>query len=211
MKLFSKLRSLFRKNQLDTEMAEEMRLHVELQTERNIKAGVDPDEARYAALRQFGNVASVQERAREGRGWFWLEQMWRDLRQGARLLARTPGTTVLAVLSLAVGIGINTTLFSVMDAAFLRPLPVEEPDHLVKFERPMLSLAEYEQVRGEMKSLTGLAASCRANVLLKGMEGTELAPARAVSTITSNCWASPRRRAGCSLPAVPTDLNPSRC
>jgi len=179
--MIRKLKALFRKGKLDAEMAEEMRAHVGLQTERNIKAGMKLDEAHYAALRQFGNVAAIQEQAREVRGWTWLEQGWQDLRHGCRQLAKTPGTTSLAVLSLAVGIGINTTIFSVMDSAFLRPLPLRDPEGVVKFERPLLSLAEYGQVRSEMKSLSGLVASSRVNLLLKDREGTELLPARAVT------------------------------
>jgi len=181
MNFIRRFQLLFRKGRLDAEMAEEMRLHVELQTERNLKAGLAPDEARYAALRQFGNVAAIQEQVREGRGWIWLEQFIRDLRHGGRQLAKTPGITALAVLSLAVGIGINSTIFSVMDAAFLRPLPLRDPGSVVKFERPLLSLAEFEQVRSEMKSLSGLVASCRFNVLLRDREGAQLLPARVVT------------------------------
>ena len=79
VKFLSKIRALFFKDKLEAEMAEEMRLHIELQTGLNRKAGMEPDEARYAALRQFGNVAVIQEQAREQRGWVWLEQAMQDL------------------------------------------------------------------------------------------------------------------------------------
>ena len=181
MKLLPSLLNLFRRRELDAEMAEEMRHHVELQTERNLKAGMNPEDARYTALRQFGNVASIQEQARAERGWVWLEQIGQDLRHGCRQLAKTPGTTALTALSLAVGIGINTTIFSVMDSAFLRPLPLRDPGSVVKFERPLLNLTEFEQVRSEMKSLSGLVASSRLNLLLKDREGTQMLPARAVT------------------------------
>ena len=105
-----------------------------------------------------------------------------DLRHAFRQLAKTPGFTLLAILSLAVGIGINSTIFSAMDAAFLRPLPVKNPDEIVKFERPMLSFTEYEQVRAEMKSLSMVLASTRRNLLLTGQEQTELVAGRAVSS-----------------------------
>jgi putative ABC transport system permease protein len=105
-----------------------------------------------------------------------------DLRHALRQLAKSPGFTLLAVLSLAVGIGINSTIFSAMDAAFLRPLPVERPDEIVKLERPMLSFTEFEQMRPELTSLSAVAASNRRNLLLMGSERTELLAARSVSS-----------------------------
>ena len=123
MRILRKLRSLFRKKKLDRDMDAEMRTHVEMQTERNIAAGMDADEARYAALRQFGNVASLQERAREQRGWVWLEQLVRDFRFALRMLAKSPGYTCVIIASLALGIGANTVVFSWIQWAILNPLP----------------------------------------------------------------------------------------
>ncbi len=100
-------RALFQKRKLDAEMTEEMRAHVELQTERNIRAGMKPDEARYAALRQFGNVAVIQQEARAQRGWVWLEQFAQDLRFAVRMLWKSPGTTLTTVLTLGLGIGVE--------------------------------------------------------------------------------------------------------
>lgn len=179
------LRNLLRKRRLEAEMAEEMRLHIEMQAERNRSAGMTPDDAHYAAQRQFGNAASLQEQCREqraGRLGVWIEQVGCDFRQGMRQLASTPGTTVLAVLSLAVGIGINSTIFSVMDSAFLRPLPVHDPETIVKFEQPRVTLPEYLSLQAELKSLAGLVASTRGNYVLQGREGSELVPARMVTS-----------------------------
>ncbi len=121
----------FRKDKFETEMADEMRHHVELQTELNIKAGMNAVDARYAALRQFGNVAIIQEQARAVRGWLWLEQFGQDLRYACRQLVRTPGVTLTIVLTLALGIGVNAALFAVYDILALRPLPTRDADGLV--------------------------------------------------------------------------------
>ncbi len=130
MNLLHKHRSLFRKENLDAEMAEEMRHHVELQAELNLKAGMNPDEARYAALRQFGNVASIQEQAREGRGWVWLEQWGKDLGFALRALRHSPGFSSVAVFTLALGIGAGTAVFSLANGILLRSLPVPNPHEL---------------------------------------------------------------------------------
>lgn len=135
MKLLRKFQFHFRNEKLEAEMAEEMRLHVELQTARNIGAGMNPDEARFAALRQFGNVASLQEQAREARGWGWLERTFKDLQFACRQLLKTPGFTLVAVVTLAVGIGLNTAMFSLLNRLFLRPLPFENSAALVHLRR----------------------------------------------------------------------------
>src|SRR5689334_6643160 len=106
MKLFSKLAALFRRQKLDADMAEEMRLHLERRVEENVAAGMSREEARYAALRKFGGVEQAKELAREQRGGVWLEQLWQDLRFAVRGLLRERAFTVVAVLTLAFGIGV---------------------------------------------------------------------------------------------------------
>lgn len=123
MKILHKISTLFRKQKLDAEMSAEMRHHVDLQTELNVAAGMDPDEARYRALRQFGNVPSVQERVREERGWLWLEQLWQDVVYTGRTLAKAPGFAAVAVLTLALGIGVTTAMFSIIYGVLLEPYP----------------------------------------------------------------------------------------
>ena len=131
---FFRLRGLFLKRNLEQELADEIQSHLEMQIEDNQRLGMGTDEARYAALRKFGGVEQVKETYRDRRGLPFVETFLRDLGYGARMLRRTPVITTVAILSLALGIGANTALFSVVDAVLLKTLPVTEPEQLVLFE-----------------------------------------------------------------------------
>lgn len=113
---------LLRRRRLEREMQEEMQAHIELQAEANRARGMETEEARYAALRQFGGVAQVQERCRERRRFGWVEDFGRDLTYAARSLRRAPGFAFVAVVTLAVGIGANSTIFALFDNLLLRPV-----------------------------------------------------------------------------------------
>src|SRR5437870_1209561 len=121
---FSRLLGLVYKNRREAEMAEEMRHHLDLLTERNIAAGMSTDEARNAALRQFGGVEQVKEIAREQRVWRWADEFFQDVRFGARMLRRTPGFSILAILCLTLGIGTNAAVFSWIEGILIRPYPL---------------------------------------------------------------------------------------
>ncbi len=130
MKLFHRVRSLFQKGKLDAEMTEEMRHHVELQTALNLKAGMNPDEARYAALRQFGNVAGIQEQAREQRFGIWLEQLTKDIGFAARSLNRARGFSLTVIGTLVLGIGVATVVFKLVGPAILFAPPYPQSREL---------------------------------------------------------------------------------
>lgn len=112
-------------------MAEEIAEHIALRAEANERAGLTPEEARLAARRSFGGVEQIKERCRDERGWVWLEQLVRDFAQAARTLARARGVTIAAILTLALGLSVNATIFSFVSEVFLRPLPAVQPDRLV--------------------------------------------------------------------------------
>jgi predicted permease len=120
-----------RRQRMMDDLEQDIRAHIEIETQDNIARGMSPEEARYAAMRKFGNVTRVQEDARDVWSFVWLEQLWQDVRFGLRTLLKSPAFTAVAVLTLAFGIGANTAIFSLIDAVMLRSLPVENPAELV--------------------------------------------------------------------------------
>ena len=131
MTLLSRLTALFRKRQLDTRVDDEMLFHLEMQIEENIRRGMTPQEARRQARIASGGLEQAKELHRDVRGIPFVESLFQDLRYAARRLRHSPGFTAAAVLTLALGLSVNATIFGLISAMFLRPLPVRDAERLV--------------------------------------------------------------------------------
>src|ERR1051325_5966087 len=153
-----RLRALFRREKLERELDDELRFHLDREAARNRRDGMSQDDARYAALKSFGPLERSKEECRDARGVQLAHEFLQDLRYGARLLAKNPGVTLIAIVTLALGIGANTAIFSVVNAFLLRPMPYGEPDRLVmvssehRGESIGVSFADYEDWRRDALS-----------------------------------------------------------
>ena len=161
------LRNVLRRRQAEKDLSDEIRAYVEELTERKMLQGLDPVKARRQALVEIGGVDQTIEKVREQRAGFGLHLWWRDVAFAVRGLRRSPGFTILAVVSLALGIGANTAIFSVIDPLLVRRLPVHNPEELVYFTKidpssltPSIyfSYREFEQFRERSRSYSGVFA-----------------------------------------------------
>src|SRR5215468_477064 len=174
MSLLNRIWNTLRSHNLQDELDEEMRLHIDLRTKEFERSGMSRDEARAAAARQFGNKTLQTERARRMDIAGWMETLIADLRYALRQFAHSPGFSAVAILSLALGIGANTAIFSVMNAMLLQNLPVRDPEQLViltnpndsgmwtgmgEGERPFISYPEFLELRDRLTGVSGLFAT----------------------------------------------------
>ncbi|HUI43394.1 MAG TPA: ABC transporter permease [Terriglobia bacterium] len=130
--LFVRVRSLFRRKAVEGELDDELREHFERQVEKHIASGLTPEEARRRTRLEFGGLDQIKEECRDARGVSFVETTLQDVRFAIRLLRKTPAITAVALLSLALGIGANTAIFSLIDSVMLRMLPVQKPQELVQ-------------------------------------------------------------------------------
>src|SRR3954466_7537440 len=135
-----RLRAIFRRRAVERELAEELRFHLEQYAGVEERSGVPRDEALRRARLAFGAIEAIKDQSRDGRGVSVIDVAWRDLRYAVRTLARTPAFTVVAIVSLTLGIGANTAMFAVLDGLLLRELPVASPHELVEINLPEADL-----------------------------------------------------------------------
>ncbi len=179
-RLTIKLQMLFGRRKAAQQLNDELSFHLDQQIRENIAAGMNKREARKAALRAFGSPDLTREQTRQTWSWNSLESMGRDLRYGVRTLRRTPGFAIMAILVMALGIGANVTLFTVVHGVLLKPLPFRDPDHLVRLYESTLdnkypynrsAAGIYAAWKKESKSFTSLAISSDRAYNLSGTEG----------------------------------------
>jgi predicted permease len=190
--LWHRMQSLATRKRRDAELDEELRAHIALATEENVRRGMSAEEARRQALVDFGGLAQTRENYRVQRGFRWLEELARDLRYAARQLARNRGFSSTVILTLALAIGVNTAAFSLVNALLLRRLPYPQPEQLgaisMRLTGPMAMDApssingeQWENLRDRVPSLLSAVASSASEVNLATAERSHAVRAARIS------------------------------
>jgi putative ABC transport system permease protein len=179
-----RFRSLFFRSAVEHELDEEMRYHLERQIDQEIAAGKPPDEARYLALRSMRDIEQRKEECRDMRSLNWFETAIQDLSHGFRMLRKNPGFSLVAILTIALGIGATTAIFSAVDALLLRPLPYKDSKNLVVIatvlkkyntDRANVSYADFLDLKQEKQVFDAVAVHFEqpADVTGRDLSGTD--------------------------------------
>jgi predicted permease len=191
-----RLQTLFHRNLSTLQLNDEIQFHLDQQIAENLATGMSPTEARQSAMRAFGNPTYLKEETRDTWGWIWIEQMIQDIRYAARTLRNSPGFTAIAVLTLALGIGANTAIFSLTDQVLLRLLPVKQPEQLALLRSTEMkwghteadydlvnsfSYPMYKNLRDHNQVFSGLLACFSVDVSVATRNSAEIAHADLVS------------------------------
>ena len=173
--LAAHLRAVWDSDAVHQDIDEELRIHIRMRTQENIERGMSPEDARRDAEQRFGNTGRIKDMGWDIRGGGWLETFWQDVRYGARMLAKHPGFSFMAVVTLALGVGANTAIFSIVNGVLLRPLPYPEPDQLDRvfqqnssMNRFGMSVADFQALEKEYPKIGSVAAYSRRAVTLTG-------------------------------------------
>lgn len=179
-----RFRAFSRRNSMEAELDEELRAHIEQQADKYVQAGMSPEEAERRAKLEFGGIEQVKEECRDTWGVRLISELAQDLRYGFRQLCRNPGFTAVAILTLALGIGVNTAVFSVLDAVMLRPLAVPDASQVMVVHRgdsTRFSYPDYVDYRDRNQAFTALAATSPTEATLGFEDQSDLITAEAVS------------------------------
>jgi putative ABC transport system permease protein len=189
---FHRLLGLFLRQKLERELEEEIRSHLEMQIEDNLRQGMSPEDARRVARLRFGGVEQVKESYRDKSRLGWIESLWQDLRYGMRMLLKKPSFTLIAVFTLALGIGATTAIFSVVEGVLLKPLPYLHPEELVAvtlasqgmgMEDMGISSSAYFIFREQSRTFQDIGLYNPYSVNVTGLGEPERAPALGVNDV----------------------------
>src|SRR5215831_10862393 len=187
--LLFRFRALFRTKSMDAGLDQELEFHLDRQAEKYIRAGLTPEEARRRVRLDFGGDTQIKEECRDARGTRTIEALRQDLRYGLRTLRKNPGFTCVALITLALAIGANTAIFSVVYGALLRPLPYRDPDGLIVLNEThprigtiSVSYPNFLDWRAQYHVFSGMAVAAGVGYNLAGIAQPETISGQAVSS-----------------------------